>query len=104
MTMTMTMTMTMAMTIKNCFADDYVYLYVYVFISYVKKGDGPYNFYNYIHSIVLFFIYSDLPSKYTKLEESFERFMNKSHHCIQLFMVPVTRVRLILLDNSEYFT
>ena len=77
------MTMTMSMSIRNCFTDDYeydydygysydyVYVYVYVYISYIKNGDGPYNFYTCIHSIVLFFFtYSDLPSKYTTLEKA----------------------------------
>ena len=39
---------------------------------------GPIIFLIVLIGVVCYLIYGDLPSKYTKLEESFDIFMNKS--------------------------
>ena len=49
---------------------------------------------------ICYIIYDSRPSKYTKLEESFGGFMNRSHHDILLLMVELERVKHILLDNT----
>ena len=55
-----------------------------------------------------YIIYDSKPSKYTKQEESFGGFMNRSlirfeyesHHYILLFMVELVQARHILLDKT----
>ena len=61
----------------------------------MKMKSGFIIFILILIALTCYLIYDDLPSKYTKLEESFEGFMNKS-----LFMVLVTQARLILLNNT----
>ena len=58
--------------------------------------------------ILCFIIYDSIPSKYTKLGESFGGLMNrslvnlnmKSHHYILLFMVELVQGKHFLLDNT----
>ena len=64
---------------------------------------------------ICYVIYDSIPSKYTKLEESFCRFLNRSlvrfeyekslhtnmkNHYTLLFMVELLRGKHILLDNT----
>ena len=56
---------------------------------------------------ICFIFYNSIPSKYTKLEESFGGFINRSlvrfeyesHHYILLFMVELAQGKHILIDN-----
>ena len=58
--------------------------------------------------MICYMIYDKMPSKYTKLEESFGGFMNRSLVRFEfeksplhiLFMVVLVQARLILLDNT----
>ena len=57
---------------------------------------------------ICYIIYDSIPSNYTKLEESFGGFMNRSlvrfeyesDHYILLFMVELVQAKHILLDNT----
>ena len=50
---------------------------------------------------ICYIIYDLIPSKYSKLEESFGGFIKmKSHHYILLFMVELVQAKHILLDNT----
>ena len=72
----------------------------------METGSAVFIFINIIG--ICYIIYDSRASKYTKLEESFGGFMNrsqldlnmKSHHYILLFMVELERVKHILLDNT----
>ena len=44
----------------------------------MKMKTGLINFILLLIAVVCYIIYDELPSKYTKLEESFEGFMNKT--------------------------
>ena len=58
--------------------------------------------------VICFILYDPIPSKHTKLEESFGGFMNrnlvrfeeKSHHYTLFFMVELLHVKHTLLDNT----
>ena len=81
------------------------------YFLYIKMETGSVVFILFLIFIFCFIIYDSIPSKYTKLEESFGGFMNrslvrfdyekiKSHHYILLFMVGLVQGKQILLDNT----
>ena len=73
----------------------------------MKMETGFIFFILYLIAVICYIIYDELPSKYTKLEENFGVFINKSLVRFEfeksplhtIVIVLLVRVKLIFLDN-----